>query len=689
MDSLGYTLYRCKQYYNGYAVEHTDFYLHYKDSLLVEANANVVPNLNIPTNATISEAIALENALNYLNAREYAWQNADMMAQLRQDTEDTTATYYPAGKLVIINNNSIAKLAYRFTIVSTKPFKYDYVYIDATRGEVITTHSLLKIPNENETDASFPRTENDKGFTNKCDVDGTCITLYNGQQDITLIKRPFDYKLDECERRIHTFWDEDVLLGVYKEITNGNKNWGTKAQAATSAHWASEKAHDYFRNVFGRRGSDGNRRWLRVLVGGNSSTTSGIANFPNMLSGGIDVIFVGKEVGYSTPSLNTNKSHATLDMVGAAYTDLVVANTMSAVGHESDALWHSFRAIFGTMVERYGQNGNFDWTIGEDKGKIMYNISQPWLLQHPSIYKGVNWKVDYDNVSYGIINSGVQNYWFYLLSMGGSQNGVTVQGIGIDKAALIAYLNMTTKLQQNADYAHAREGSIQVAIQLFGSCSNEVTQVRKAWEAVKVGQATGGCITIQGQPAHCLPFANNISYSVYSTFNNPITWTVFPAIPYTLSGINNSTITFNNIPDGITNIVITASVSSSINWSEGRIFTASYLIRGRNCTIRPCIGCPKDQWGLERAFNTNITENTNTTVFLYPNPTSGIVTLDLGIEKVETTYARLLNAQGAEVGDFVLKNRVSVLDVSQLSAGMYFLHIMVRNERKVLKIVIK
>ncbi|NIW45715.1 MAG: hypothetical protein GWN30_13480, partial [Gammaproteobacteria bacterium] len=57
-------------------------------------------------------------------------------------------------------------------------------------------------------------------------------------------------------------------------------------------------------------------------------------------------------------------------------------------------------------------------------------------------------------------NSGVQNYWFYLLSEGGSgvnDNGDAyfVTGIGIEEAAQIAYRNLTVYLMPGSDYPDA------------------------------------------------------------------------------------------------------------------------------------------------------------------------------------------------------------------------------------------
>jgi len=117
--------------------------------------------------------------------------------------------------------------------------------------------------------------------------------------------------------------------------------------------------------------------------------------------------------------------------------------------------------------------------------------------QQPDTYLGENWIIpssvciknnDYCGVHR---NSGVQNYWFYLLAEGGTgtnDNGFNYNllGIGKEKAARIAYRNLTAYLTPSATYIDARQGSIQAAIDLFGVNSFEEKQTRDAWQAVGV-----------------------------------------------------------------------------------------------------------------------------------------------------------------------------------------------------------
>ncbi|MEZ4805106.1 MAG: M4 family metallopeptidase [Bacteroidia bacterium] len=88
------------------------------------------------------------------------------------------------------------------------------------------------------------------------------------------------------------------------------------------------------------------------------------------------------------------------------------------------------------------------------------------------------------------INSGVQNYWYYLLTEGGSgirekdSMPFEVKKIGFEKAGQIAYLNLSAYLYRDAFYEESCYFSIQAAIDLFGEGSFEVGQVKNAWYAV-------------------------------------------------------------------------------------------------------------------------------------------------------------------------------------------------------------
>ena len=97
--------------------------------------------------------------------------------------------------------------------------------------------------------------------------------------------------------------------------------------------------------------------------------------------------------------------------------------------------------------------------------------------------------VSYDNG--GIhVNSGVQNHWFYVLSIGDQDvndigDNYNVQGIGPDKAIQIAFYSMKNILFSSSNYSDARQSAIIASMILFGECSNEHIQTINSWYACR------------------------------------------------------------------------------------------------------------------------------------------------------------------------------------------------------------
>ncbi|MEO0341397.1 MAG: M4 family metallopeptidase, partial [Bacteroidota bacterium] len=133
------------------------------------------------------------------------------------------------------------------------------------------------------------------------------------------------------------------------------------------------------------------------------------------------------------------------------------------------------------------------------------------------------------------INSGVQNKWFYLLSAGGSGindhgRSYTVQGIGIEKAADIAFRNLTVYLSPFSEYREAREGAILAATDLFGENSQEVLSTIAAWEAVGVAENNDPYCRARGTNAsqewiaavEMGSFINNSIGAGYSNFSDKV-----------------------------------------------------------------------------------------------------------------------------------------------------------------------
>jgi hypothetical protein len=195
-----------------------------------------------------------------------------------------------------------------------------------------------------------------------------------------------------------------------------------------------------------------------------------------------------------------------LDVAGHEFSHAITFNTAELEYQgESGALNESFSDILGTGIEWQVLGSKSNWYIGENVLlkepyylRSMNNPKLGWQPQ-PNTYNGDYW-INTDgcvpsesNDHCGVhINSGVQNYWFYLLTNGGSGvndkgTSFSVKGIGMSDALNIAYRNLTTYLMSTSDYNDAMIGSIQAAKDYWGSNSQQVQSVKDAWCAVGVG----------------------------------------------------------------------------------------------------------------------------------------------------------------------------------------------------------
>ena len=171
-DALGIETSKFQQTINGIPIEYGIMNVHVKDGKVIAQNGIWVKNLNKDNLATsrqkgISEEIALSNALSFVGAESYKWQDAEEEKFLKSEAKDESATYYPKGKLVYYFDPSDldAKkmtLAYKFDIYAQAPLSRQYVFVDAKSGAILGTDSIIKETN----------------------TPGTATTVYSGSQPI-------------------------------------------------------------------------------------------------------------------------------------------------------------------------------------------------------------------------------------------------------------------------------------------------------------------------------------------------------------------------------------------------------------------------------------------------------------------------------------------------------------------------
>ena len=480
-DKLGFTHYTFKQFYKGIPVEGGVYKATSKAGYLTTAGGYLyAPNLNTVT-PSISENAALKKATDFIGARVYKWETPENELFIKKFEDNPLATFFPKGELVVLPKTTEEGVSYhltmKFDIYAEAPLSRYFVFVDVNTGEVVDHVARIHETNANAT--------------------GT--TLYNGVQNFTSDNTGSTYRLRQAKqvapgviRKIETYdMNKGTNYNSAVDFTDGDNNFTdntNKDRAGWSAHWAAEMTYDYVYQMFGKNSYDGNGATIKQYVHYDN-------NYNN-------AFWDGSKMTYGDGDGSTFDPLVGLDVVGHEITHAITERSSNLrYQNESGALNESFSDIFGTAVEFYAE-GNADWFIGEDfdasGGNGFRNMMNPNEDGHPDTYKGSNWRSTsvFPNLAddYGGVhsNSGVQNFWFYILSVGKSgtnDNGdaYSVQGIGIDKAAQVAFRNVQTKLSANSTYADARAGAIASATELYGAGSAEEIAVTNAWHAVGVG----------------------------------------------------------------------------------------------------------------------------------------------------------------------------------------------------------
>lgn len=478
-DELGYKHYRYQQYAFGYRVEAGEFMVHVNASNhTYAANGKMVVGLQKPHTSSLTAEMARQKAMAAMGATAWCWESEYWKKEIIDRTGNQDATYAPKPELVWFNGREMKnwkpeafKLAWTMDLHAASPHKAERYYIDAASGEVLAVVAL----------------------ESNC-TSATVNTVFNGSRTIYSYYLPVlnrYYMQDDCQTAgwVVKDWGSTTSTASPFDIFNSTNTWTTTNERfAGTVNWEIRRAYAYYLNVHGRSSYDNANGAVTAYV--NAVFNNGVSDYTDNAS----MSFSGgtMKVGLGNSGTLAN-SWCPLDIIAHEYTHAVTGATAALTySYESGALNESFSDIFGEVIESYTLGSN-DWLMGDDRTNgAIRSMANPGLYFHPDTYLGSNWysgTADYGGVH---TNSGVQNYWFYLLTMGGTgtnDNGTpfTVSGIGISAARAIAYRNLTYYLGSGSQYIDAREGSIRSAIDLYGSCSNQAIQTGAAWHAAGVG----------------------------------------------------------------------------------------------------------------------------------------------------------------------------------------------------------
>ncbi len=180
------------------------------------------------------------------------------------------------------------------------------------------------------------------------------------------------------------------------------------------------------------------------------------------------------------------------DVAGHEFTHAVTSSESNLEYYgESGAINEALSDIMGTSIEKYVNNGNFNWTMGEQTGSVFRDMENPASVPsslgvpYPDDYSEFN---DFNGWDQGGVhfNSSIINKVAYLIAKGGTHNGVTVKGIGEDKMFDIFYYANTDELNMTSNFKELKSACIRVATNKYGANTAEVQAVQKAFDAAKI-----------------------------------------------------------------------------------------------------------------------------------------------------------------------------------------------------------
>ncbi len=516
-DRKGHVHKTYQQYYNGIKVIHGIIKMHEKNGSKESFNGVYFDAEGIKTTINISTTQIENIAKNYIGSNDVFWIGDN----------DFSKKVVPEPELLILPNrkDETMRLAYAIGIgTSTPELKMGRVYIDAQTGSVIKYTSLIRSCfDSNHADAPHNHT----GNMNVPLVSGVGETVYSGSKTIETTLDT-DYVLYDQTRASTgqghnhgagtrngivtvNFNNHDVLndynSAFVTDFTDNDNNWtagemsANEDQYALDAHWGAQLVYDYWKNEHGRDSYDGNDASIVSYVHFDTDYTNAAwISFNNQRG----FMVYGDGAGSFTPLTN-------LDVVGHEIGHGITnANSNLDYELESGALNEGMSDIWAAAIDMYATTNHgttkSPWLINDENGGGTFrSMSNPNAYGQPDTYGGTFWydvvgcTPDGTNNDYcGVhTNSGVLNYWFYLITEGGSgtndnADSYSVSAIGIDKSAAIAYRMESVYLTSTSDYEDARAASIQATKDLYGNCSNEEEAVTNAWYAVGVGAVYSG-----------------------------------------------------------------------------------------------------------------------------------------------------------------------------------------------------
>ncbi len=483
VDQDGQFATKYKHYYKNIPVEGSMMNIMGQKGIVLSANGLLITGLDIDIDDIISPQSARNIALEYIDADVYPWQDSTLRAEATAEDQNPDSIGYPPLPELIITKKKDPnvsfdvenfKLCYKVRVVAVQPVIKTYVYINAITGEI---------------------NDQDDGVFEAYTTTGFVKTAHNGNRSnitTTTCSLCSNYRLHDGDRNIFTT-HTDVSWNKAGYYNKDNDNVWTESdtRTAASAHWAVQRAWEYYATEHWRAGTDYSKRLIHIQTEDN---TGNIVSAGWSGDEGYDEIFIRPD--------SNGHSAAMLDVLAHELTHGMIDES-SGLGKFKDfdarSMSEAFCDIFGMRIEAWATGLMPDWKMAEHMGTYQRNFWDPhqdFGLYTPTGASASTYlESGYWSSTDPYANGGILRKWFQLLTTGGNFNGQKIKGLGINKATDIAYIIFNWWLWPNIQYPDFAYQAIEAVKYEYGECSIEHKQTLKALKAVNL---TTSILTCEG-----------------------------------------------------------------------------------------------------------------------------------------------------------------------------------------------
>lgn len=640
-DVVGNRHYKYAQYYKGIRVEGIEQIVHEKNNRVYHLNGDFIPDLHLDVVPSITAEQAIQTALHAVPAQKYLWEEEKNRLWFQYKKKDPEASLYPQPELLIVKRDAKDKastdyvLAWRMVVHTQIPRSSIIVHVDAQEGGILRKRNAEKM-------CDPPLVPVPSCWTVYNTWQLYCAaTSHNGTQIMTLHNENCDdenTRSDDGCFNGSEVWSRDYNTGDTYCGLQDTYYGGTASEImGASAMWTMRQVMIFFIVAHDHEGFSGTGDIVDVF---NDVTFYDAGGDPYYTGSSFDPTLDNIYLGRGATSSSSTDDYNTLDIVGHEFTHGIINDAHfddlddnGEAGAVNEALCDFFGEICGPE----------DWLIaGEKSDGALRSFSNPNSYGDPDTYQGTYWYSGSGDNGGVHTNCGVMNYCLYLMTEGGSGTNdlgydydVTALPGGIYSSRIIAWQAMMNYIDGSDDFEIVRNCFIQAAMDLYGSCSDEVLTVCEAFNAVGI--------------SHYTPF--NLA-SMCGTYSSPVAYTIDA-----VDGVSNASVSNYNFSTACTTTItssgnVIAESGSYIQLKPG--FTAT-----SGCTftaqIEPCSITEYNPNNLKQPFhavhenNFPQEEATLNPLSIYPNPSDESFIAEFTLESETQVSMYVMDVTGRTV----------------------------------------